>query len=287
MADHPRFGPAGIPPIFRLLGAKSFDVPKLLRQEGLDAFEYQAVRWGQKPQMKKQDAERLGFEAKKNNVMLSMHGSYYINLSGKKEIVEASKRRVIACAKAAQWMNASVLVIHAGFYGPFEKDYAFRNCVKELKDIVATMKNEGIGNVKLGPETMGRVFQIGSLDEILTICEEVEQTQLVIDWSHLHARQRGLFKKVDDFRRVVEETERRLGTRAARNMHCHFSKIEYTDKGERRHHVLDEARYGPNFEMLAEVMVEFNMCPVIICETPFLDIDAIKMRDIFNEVAKK
>jgi deoxyribonuclease-4 len=287
MADHPHFGPAGVPPIFKILGAKSFDVPKLLRQEGLDAFEYQAVKWGQKPQMKKQDAEKLGFEAKKNNVMLSMHGSYYINLSGKKEIVEASKRRVIACAKAAQWMNASVLVIHAGFYGPFEKDYAFRNCVKELKDIVATMKNEGIGNVKLGPETMGRVFQIGSLDEILTICEEVEQTQLVIDWSHLHARQRGLFKKVDDFRRVVEETERRLGTRAARNMHCHFSKIEYTDKGERRHHILDEARYGPDFEMLAEVMVEFNMCPVIICETPFLDIDAIKMRDIFDEVAKK
>jgi deoxyribonuclease-4 len=287
MADHPHFGPAGVPPIFKILGAKSFDVPKLLRQEGLDAFEYQAVRWGQKPQMKKQDAEKLGFEAKKNNVMLSMHGSYYINLSGKKEIVEASKRRVISCAKAAQWMNASVLVIHAGFYGPFEKDYAFRNCVKELKDIVATMKNEGIGNVKLGPETMGRVFQIGSLDEILTICEEVEQTQLVIDWSHLHARQRGRFRKVDDFRGVVEETERRLGTKASRSMHCHFSKIEYTDKGERRHHILDEARYGPDFEMLAEVMVEFNMCPVIICETPFLDIDAIKMRDIFNEVAKK
>jgi deoxyribonuclease-4 len=83
MADHPHFGTAGVPPIFKILGAKSFDVPKLLRQEGLDAFEYQAVRWGQKPQMKKQDAERLSFEAKKNNVMLSMHGSYYVNLSGK------------------------------------------------------------------------------------------------------------------------------------------------------------------------------------------------------------
>jgi endonuclease IV len=172
MADHPRFGPAGVPPIFKILGAKSFDVPKLLRQEGLDAFEYQAVRWGQKPQIKKQDAVRLGFEARKNNVMLSMHGSYYINLSGKKETVEASKRRVIAWAKAAEWMNASVLVFHAGFYGLFEKDYAFRTCVKELKDIVATMKSEGIRNVNLGPETMGRVFQIGSLDEILTICEE-------------------------------------------------------------------------------------------------------------------
>jgi hypothetical protein len=59
MADHPRFGPAGVPPIFKILGAKSFDVPKLLRQERLDAFEYQAVRWGQKPQMQKQDAERF------------------------------------------------------------------------------------------------------------------------------------------------------------------------------------------------------------------------------------
>jgi deoxyribonuclease-4 len=168
-----------------------------------------------------------------------------------------------------------------------EKDCAFGTCVKELKDIVATMKSEGIENVKLGPETMGRVFQIGSLDEILTICEEVEQTQLVIDWSHLHARHQGRFRKVDDFRGVVEEIERRLGTKAARNMHCHFSKIEYTDKGERRHHVLDEARYGPDFQMLSEVMVEFNMCPVIICETPFLDIDAMKMRDIFRKVAKK
>ena len=287
MADHPRFGPAGVPPIFKILGAKSYDIPKLLRQEGLDAFEYQAVRWGQKPQMKKQDAEKLGLEAKKNNVMLSIHGSYYINLSGKKEIVEASKRRVIACAKAAQWMNASVLVFHTGFYGLFEKDYAFGTCVKELKDIVATMKSEGIENVKLGPETMGRVFQIGSLDEILTICEEVEQTQLVIDWSHLHARNQGRFRKVDDFRGVVEEIERRLGTKAARNMHCHFSKIEYTDKGERRHHVLDDDRYGPDFQMLAEVMVEFNIYPVIICETPFLDIDAVKMRDIFRKVAKK
>jgi deoxyribonuclease-4 len=219
--------------------------------------------------------------------MLSIHGSYYINLSGKKEIVEASKRRLIACAKAAQWMKASVLVFHAGFYGLFEKDYAFRTFIKQLRDIVTAMKSEGIRNVKLGPETMGRVFQIGSLDEILTICEEVEQTRLVIDLSHLHARHQGRFRKVNDFRWVVEETERRLGTKVARNMHCHFSKIEYTDKRERRHHVLDEARYGPDFQMLAEVMVEFNMCPVIICETPFLDIDALKMRDIFREVAKK
>ena len=284
MADHPRFGPAGVPHIFRILGAQSFDVPRLLREEELDAFEYQAVRWGQKPQMKREDAERLGAEARKNDVWVSMHGSYYVNLCGKKEVVKASKRRLVACATAAQWMGAYVMVFHTGFYGRFEKSYAFKNCVDALKDVVETMKSLGILDVKLGPETMGRVFQVGTLDEILTICEEVEQTQLVIDWSHMHARRQGRFRKVEDFRAVVEEVERRLGTEAARDMHCHFSKIEYTDKGERRHHVLDEARYGPDFGMLAEVIAEFKMRPVIICETPLLDVDAMKMRDTLRKV---
>ena len=284
MADHPRFGPAGVPHIFRILGAQSFDVPRLLREEELDAFEYQAVRWGQKPQMKREDAERLGAEARKNDVWVSMHGSYYVNLCGKEEVVKASKRRLVACATAAQWMGAYVMVFHTGFYGRFEKSYAFKNCVDALKDVVETMKSLGIQDVKLGPETMGRVFQVGTLDEILTICEEVEQTQLVIDWSHMHARRQGRFRKVEDFRAVVEEVERRLGTEAARDMHCHFSKIEYTDKGERRHHVLDEARYGPDFGMLAEVIAEFKMRPVIICETPLLDVDAMKMRDTLRKV---
>jgi len=287
MADRPRFGPAGVPPLFRIIGAKLSDVPELLREEGLDALEYEAVRWGQKPQIKQQDAENLGREAEKNDVLLSLHGSYFINLCGKKEVVEASKRRLIACATAAQWMGAYVVVFHPGFYGRVEKSYAFRNCIAAIRDVIEKMNSLGIQKVKLGPETMGRLFQLGTLDEILTICETVEQTQLVIDWSHLHARGQGRFKKVDDFRSVVEEAEKRLGTEAARNMHCHFSKIEYTDKGERRHHILEEARYGPDFQMLAEVIAEFNLRPVIICETPILDVDAMKMRDILRKTMKK
>jgi deoxyribonuclease-4 len=287
MADPPRFGPAGVPPIFRVLRAQLHDVPGLLREENLDAFEYQAVRWGPKPQMQQEHAENLGAEARKNDVQLSLHGSYYVNLCGKKEVVEASKKRLIACATAANWMGAYVVVFHTGFYGHLEKSYACRTCVDALKDIVATMRSLGIRNVKLGPETMGKVSQVGSLDEILTICEEVEQTQLVIDWGHLHARHQGRFRKTADFRAVAETVERRLGTDAARTMHCHFSKIEFTDKGERRHHVLDEPRYGPDFEMLAEVMAEFKMRPVIICETPLLDVDAMKMRDTYLKIVGK
>ena len=283
MAEHPRFGPAGVPPQFRLLKAKLPDVPGLLREEGLDAFEYQAVRWGPKPQMKQEDAEKLGVEARKNNVLLSMHGSYFVNLSGKKDVVEASKQRMIACATAAQWMGAYVMVFHTGFYGRVEKSFAFKNCLQALKEVSESLLSLGI-KVKLGPETMGRKFQVGSLEEIMTICQEVEGTQLVIDWGHLHARHLGALKKIDDFRLIAEKVEKTLGTEALKTMHCHFSKIEFNSQGERKHHPLDEKRYGPDFGMLAQVIVDFNLHPTMICESPMLDLDAIRMRETFKQV---
>ena len=288
MADRPRFGPAGVPPFFRIIGAKLANVPSLLREEGLDAFEYEAVRWGQKPQIKREDAESLGAEAMKNDVLLSLHGSYYINLSGEKEVVEASKRRLIACATAAEWMSAYVVVFHMGFYSREGRTATFKKCKEALRESVDTMKTLSIEKVKLGPETTGRHSQFGTLDEILAICQEVEQTQLVIDWSHLHARSGGGLRSVEDFRKLVVKAEEKLGAEAVQNMHCHFSKIEFTYKaGERRHHILDDARYGPDFRMLAEIIEEFNLRPVIICETPILDVDARKMRDILQEVTKK
>jgi deoxyribonuclease-4 len=286
MADRPRFGPAGVPPSFRAMKAALTDVPGLLREEGLDAFEYQAVRWGAKPQIRREDAEKLGLKARENDVMLSLHGSYFINLCGGKETVEASKDRLIACATASQWMGSKIVVFHPGFYGRKPPKEVFKECLEALKDVAGTLKSLGIREVKLGPETMGKPTQFGSLEEVLTLCEQVEQTQPVIDWAHLHARDRGRFKTVNDFRMVVEEIERRLGTEAVKNMHCHFTKVEFTDKGEKCHHTLDEAEYGPEFEMLAKVIVDFKLNPVIISESPVLDVDAVKMRNILKEKMK-
>jgi deoxyribonuclease IV len=274
--------------MFRQMGAKLADVPKLLRTEDLNAFEYAAVRWGQVPQMKQQDAEALGTEAKKHDVWLSLHGSYFINLIGEAEVVQASKRRLIACAQAAQWMGAYVVVFHAGFYGKSGKAESLRRTVEALKEISSTMKALGIDKVKLGPETMGRHSQFGSLDEVLALCQQVEGTQLVIDWSHLHARSGGAFRTVEDFRKIAVAAEEKLGTENMRNMHCHFSKIEYTYKtGERMHHTLDEAGFGPEFEKLAEVIVEFKIRPVLICETALQDVDAVKMSKMLLRAEKK
>ena len=268
--------------MFRLLGASTFDTPRLLREEGLDAFEYQAVRWGPKPQIKLQDAQKLGEEARKNDVKLSMHGSYFVNLSGKKEVVEASKRRLIACATAADWMNAYVMVFHTGFYGKLEKEYALKTCVQALKEVSAEMKSLGL-KVKLGPETMGRKFQVGTIDEIIAINQQVEGVQLVIDWGHLHALHQGAFKKKDDMQMIAEKVERELGTETLRSMHCHFSAIEFSSQGEKRHHTLDEG-FGPDFRMLAEVIADFGLHPTVICESPILDVDARKMKETLTEV---
>jgi len=283
MAEQTRFGPAGVPPMFRLMGAELSDVPRLLHEEGLDAFEYQASRWGPKPQIKQINAEQLKEAARQNDVRLSMHGSYFINFSGKKEVVEASKRRLIACATAADWMGAYVVVFHTGFYGLFDKEYAFKTCVDALKEVSAEMRSLGL-KVKLGPESMGRKFQVGSLEEIIAINEQVEGTQLVLDWGHLHARELGRFKKVEDMRVIAEKVEERLGTEALRAMHCHFSAIEFNLQGEKQHHTLDEKRYGPDFRLLAEVIADFQMHPTMICESPILDIDARKMQATLKEV---
>jgi deoxyribonuclease-4 len=287
MADRPRFGPAGFPPDFVAMKVSLSDVPELLRKEGLDAFEYEAIYWGAKPQIKKEHAEELGSKAKENDVLMSMHGSYFVNLCGEKGVVEASKKRLIACATAAQWMGAYVLVFHCGYYGKKARVETLRTCAEILREIVENMKSLGIKDVKLGPETSGRSSQFGDLEEILSICELVEQTQLVIDWAHLHARDKGRFITVEDFRKVVENIEERLGTEAVRNMHCHFTKIEYTDKGERRHHTLGEESYGPDFAMLAKVIDEFKLRPVMISESPLLDVDAIKMREILQRETVK
>ena len=287
MADRPRFGPAGTPPAFRELKKPITELPKFLRDENLDAFEYQAVRWGPKPQMKKEDAEELGAKAKENDVWLTVHGSYFINFCGKPETIEASKKRLIACVTAANWMNAHLVVFHPGFYGKMSPKEALNSCVKAIREVVEIMENLGIRNVKLGPETMGKLSQFGSLDEILTICEEVEHTVPVVDWAHIHAREKGKFKTINDYHEVLDEIEKRLGNDSVKNLHCHFTRVEFTDKGEKCHHTLDETDYGPEFRPLAKIIAEQDLKPVIISESPILDVDSIKMKNILIEELKK
>jgi deoxyribonuclease-4 len=282
VADRPRFGPAGIPSAFKELKAPTSELPRFLQREGLDALEYEAVRWGQSPQMKREEAEKLGANAVKHDVWLSLHASYYINLLSTKKIRDASIRRLLACATAAGWMQAHTITFHPGYYSQRQshaKD--LQDCIATLDAVVETVQSMGI-EAQLGPEVSGKLAQLGSLDETLAICESVDHTQPVIDWAHLHARQRGNLRTITDFRRVFEAIENRLGSKTAKNLHCHFSLVEYGYRGERRHHPLHTPGYGPKFDLLADAIASLDLTPVIISESPLLDQDAREMRDIVH-----
>lgn len=249
-------------------------------------MEYEAVRWGQVPQIRRENAEKLGANARAHDVWLSMHGSYFISLQSKKDVAEASKRRLIACATAARWMGAHVVVFHPGFYMGHGAKEVLQRSISIVRDIVKEMQIQGI-SVTLGLETMGRRLQFGSLDEVLTICEQVDQTAPVVDWAHIHARSQGGLVTKADFVRVIDQIEKRLGRETAENLHCHFSRMEFSIHGEKRHHILAETRYGPDFRILAQVVVELGLKPVFICESPLIDVDAQKMQDILQKTMQE
>ncbi len=287
MADRPRFGPAGMPPGFKALKQPVTEVPKYLRKEGLDSFEYQMVRWGPKPQIRKEMAEELGKNAREQDIWLTAHGSYFVNLtSSNKETIEASKKRLLACATGASWMGADIVVFHPGSYETRPPKEVYETLAKGMEEVVDSMRSLGIAKVHLAPEMMGKPSQFGTVDEVLSLCERVDMTEPNVDWAHLHARDGGRFKTIDDVRKVMDQIEKRLGTKALKNLHCHYSHIEFTDKGERRHHNLDRTEYGPDFRFIAKLIVERDLNPVVACETPDQDLDAQKLRDMVLEEKK-
>lgn len=280
MADKSRFGPAGKPPRFK---GPMAETPRFLHNEGLSALEYQAVRG---VRISQKDANALGSVAKESDVWLSLHGPYFVNLSGEKDTVEASKQRIIDSLKAASWMGAHQVVFHPGYYGARSAKEALDMCIKTMQNIVKKAKALGFKGILLGPETTGKATQVGSLDEILTMCEEVESTTPTVDWAHIHARENGKIKTKDDYLKLIDTIEKRLGSNAVKNLHCHYTPVEFTAKGERRHHTMDEKGFGPDFKPLAEIIAEQELKPVIISESPVLDVDSIKMRDLVLQAAK-
>ena len=263
---------------------KAYEVPSYLRSEGLDAFEFQAVRWGLKPGMSVEDAQELGREARANDVLLSMHASYFINLCADGKKLEDSIKRLLICLEYAKHMGAYIVVFHPGFYKGKLKSEALRGCIKALKRVVEEASSLGEPLPFLGPETTGKPTQLGSLEEIIAICEEVENCRPVVDWAHLHARDgRGSIRGREDYEAILAELERRLGSEVVENLHVHFTRVEFGPKGEIKHHTMAEEAYGPEFMPFAELIAEMGLKPVIISESPILDQDSLVMKKMVEE----
>lgn len=278
------FGPGGNSDAFRLAGLKStLDAPFWVKSIGLDAYEYEA---GNGLSASPKILEAIGYEAAKNNIKMSFHTPYFISLSG---VVEEKRLNSINYIRqsldAAKLLGAGTIVVHSGSAAKISRDEAMRLAADTLAKTLGAVDTYGI---KIGLETMGKVNQLGTLDEVLELCRIDSTFVPVVDFGHLNARDLGgVFVSADDYLRVFDKIDRALGADVAENLHCHFSKIEWTGSGEKRHLTFEDQVYGPNFEPLIETIYKHNLSPTIICESAGTQSDdALAMKKYYQEIQK-
>lgn len=285
MVNKLRFGTAGCPEDFYSEGHKSaLEIPAWLAERGLDAFEYQC---GRGVHISSESAKRLGDEARRYNVRLSIHSPYYINISAvEEEKREKSFGYVMQTLTAARSMGADRVVVHMGALGGTTRAQAMERSKDFMRETLRRAEEQGLGNIALCPETMGKMNQMGTVEEVAQLCAIDERLIPTLDFGHINARGQGSLVTMEDFAAVVGEIEKRLGEFRAKNFHSHFSRIEYTSGGERKHHTFADAQYGPEFAPLARLVAMRGLTPVFICESSGTQAaDAAAMRDMCADIA--
>jgi len=280
-----RFGPAGNSESFYATGHKSsLDMPAWLAEMGLNAYEYQCVRG---VHLKEATARKLGELAQMHNVALSIHGPYYISLGTTDPgIREKTRKHFIDALWAARWMGARPVVFHPGGKIGGDRADALRRAKEHLAELLDIAEAEGLGDIPVAPETMGKQAQLGDLDEILELCTLGERVVPAVDFGHLHAAGAGALTDAEKFARVLDRVEAVLGVEAVRRLHIHFSPIEFTRAGERRHRTTLDEGYGPDFALLAGLMLERDMASTVICESAGRQAeDALVFKQIYEKMA--
>lgn len=262
--DHATFGPGGNSESFYNEGKKStVQAPAWLSARGLDAYEYQA---GNGLTAGDTSLRKVGEEAQKHGILMSLHTPYFISLSGVEEEKRLNSLNYISRSlHAAELLGADTIVIHTGSAAKITREEAMALAADTL---TKNLEVNGDTTIRMGLETMGKINQLGTLDEVLTLCKIAPIYHPVVDFGHLNARHLGgYFSDCDSYRAVFDKIATTLGDEYAYNLHCHFSKIEYTKAGEKKHLTFEDNVFGPDFEPLAEAIVREGVCPRIICES--------------------
>ncbi len=281
------FGPAGTADSFAAMGyKKTTQMPEYLEKMGLNAFEYQC---GRGVRVNPATAASLKRDFAEKNLRMSLHAPYYISLSStEEEKRQGSIRYILESAAAARLLGADRVVVHTGSCAKLSRAEALELAKGTLKAALAALEEAGLSDITLCPETMGKLNQLGTLEEVLELCAMDERLLPCIDWGHLNARTLGGMSRPEDFAGAFRLMDQKLGRERLRVFHAHFSRIQYTEKGgEKKHLTFADQQYGPWFEPLAEEILRYGCTPVIICESAGTQSeDAAAMQDIYRAAAK-
>lgn len=283
-----KFGPAGNCDSFTAKFKSSLDAPSWLAGLGLDCYEYQC---GKGVRVSETMAEKMKANAEQNHISVSLHAPYFINLANPaEESLEKNIGYVLASCKAADQMGGRRIVIHSGTLMKRSREEALAIAKRSLRAILQTCDEAGFGHMTLCPETMGKINQLGNLDEVLELCELDERLIPCVDFGHLYARSLGADEGKKVFTRILDKMQNQLGVARASRFHSHFSKIEFTlSGGEKRHRTFsDSGGFGPDFEPLMEELAKRDWSPTIICESAGTQAeDALTMKQYYMSVKKK
>ncbi len=276
-----KFGPSGNSEGFFSAGYKhSEESAKWVSEMGLTCFEYS---FGRGVNLSEQKAIEIGNAFKNAKVEISVHAPYYINFANPDdEKAENSYRFVIESANACKNMGGERIVFHPASQGKLAREEAVDLTKKRLAILRDKIYENGLENLKYCPETMGKLGQIGTIEEIVAFCEIDKIYIPAVDFGHVNAREQGSLKTEKDYLDRLTFMIDRLGFEKMKNFHIHFSKIEYTDKGEKRHLTFEDQVYGPEYLPMLSAIKKLGLEPYIICESAGTqDIDALKMQKAY------
>ena len=261
-----RFGTAGTSESFKAMGYKdSLDVPEYTAKFGLNAFEYQCGRGVRLGEAK---AKVMAQRAAERDIRFSLHAPYFISMSSLEEEKRLNSiNYILDSCRAVKSLGGRRVIFHSGSCGKQSREAALEKALDTLRRMVEAVDEAGYGGLTLCPETMGKVGQLGTLDEVLALCGVDSRITPCIDFGHLNARTLGGIQTKADYAAILNRMAEVLRDDRARQFHVHFSRIEYSAGGEKRHWTFADTQFGPEPQPLMELLAERQLTPVVICES--------------------
>ena len=279
-----RFGTAGISDSFDAMGFKSsLDIPAYIERFQLHAFEYQC---GRGVRLGLDKAAEMARRAEKPDILFSVHAPYFISMSS---MVEETRLKsidyILQSCRLVRALGGRRVIFHSGSCGKQSREEALEKALDTMQRMVKAVDEEGFDDITLCPETMGKIGQLGTLDEVLALCGVDKRITPCIDFGHLNARTLGGIQTKQDYADILDRMQQVLQDDRAQNFHVHFSRIEWSKGGEKRHWTFADTQFGPEYPPLIQLLKERQLSPVIICESAGTQAeDALSMQEYYQSL---